>query len=106
MSNRAQASPDSIRDSSLRSKPRLGTIEATKQIIHRYGFRGLYTGFHLHAMRDTVGSGLYFGVYETVKQIAAKTLGPDTSPFGGPMIAGAICSTVPWFCVSILPCIP
>ncbi|KAL4921132.1 mitochondrial carrier [Aspergillus aurantiobrunneus] len=98
VSNRAQASPDAVRDPSLRHKPRLGTIQAIKQIVHRYGFRGLYTGFYLHAMRDTVGSGLYFAVYETVKQVAAKELGPDKSPFGAPMIAGAICSTVPWFC--------
>lgn len=98
VSNRAQASPNAARDPSLRSKGRLNTIEAVRQIVRRYGFRGLYTGFYLHALRDTVGSGLYFGVYETVKQMAAKELGPDTSPFGGPMIAGAICSTVPWLC--------
>lgn len=101
VSNRAQAAPDAVGDPSLRSKPRLGTIEAIRQIVQRYGFRGLYTGFHLHALRDTLGSGLYFGVYETVKQLASKELGPDKSPFGGPMIAGAICSTVPWFCVSL-----
>ncbi|KAF4217923.1 hypothetical protein CNMCM8980_008241 [Aspergillus fumigatiaffinis] len=98
VSHRSQASPDAVRDPSLRNQPRLGTIEAIRQIVRRYGFRGLYTGFHLHAMRDTIGSGLYFSVYETVKQVAAKELGPDKSPFGGPMIAGAICSTVPWFC--------
>lgn len=102
VSNRAQASPNAARDPSLRSKGRLNTIEAVRQIVRRYGFRGLYTGFYLHALRDTVGSGLYFGVYETVKQMAAKELGPDTSPFGGPMIAGAICSTVPWLCVSVM----
>ncbi|KAE8145278.1 mitochondrial carrier [Aspergillus avenaceus] len=96
--NRAQASPDAVNDPSLRNRPRLGTIEAIKQIVQRYGIRGLYTGFRLHALRDTLGSGLYFSVYETVKQLAAKELGPDKSPFGGPMIAGAICSTVPWFC--------
>lgn len=100
VSNRAQASPDAARDPALRNKGRLNTLEAVKQIVRRYGIRGLYTGFTLHALRDTVGSGLYFGVYETVKQLAAKELGPDSSPFGGPMIAGAICSTVPWFCVS------
>jgi hypothetical protein len=102
VSNRAQASPDAVRDLSLRHKPRLGTVQAIRQIVQRYGFRGLYTGFSLHAMRDTVGSGLYFAVYETVKQVAARELGPDKSPFGAPMIAGAICSTVPWFCVSAL----
>jgi hypothetical protein len=93
------AAPDAARDPSLRRKPRLGTIQAIQQIIKRHGFRGLYTGFGLHAMRDTVGSALYFSVYETVKQVAAKELGSDKSPFGAPMIAGAICSTVPWFCV-------
>lgn len=94
------AAPDAVRDPDLRNRPRLNTIEAVKQIIQRYGFRGLYTGFHLHALRDSVGSALYFGVYETVKQITVKKLGPDTSPFGGTMVAGAVCSTVPWFCVS------
>ncbi|THC89863.1 hypothetical protein EYZ11_010676 [Aspergillus tanneri] len=98
VSNRAQASPGAVGDPSLRNKPRLGTIQAIQQIVKRYGFRGLYTGFYLHALRDTLGSGLYFSVYETVKQVAAKELGPDKSPFGAPMIAGAICSTVPWFC--------
>lgn len=98
VSNRSMAAPDAVRDPGLRSRPRLNTIEAVKQIIQRYGFRGLYTGFYLHALRDSVGSALYFGVYETVKQITVKKLGPDTSPFGGTMVAGAVCSTVPWFC--------
>ena len=102
VSNRAQAAPDAARDPSLRNKPRLGTIEAIQQIVKRHGFRGLYTAFGIHALRDTLGSGLYFTTYETVKQMAAKELGKDSSPFGAPMIAGALCSTVPWFCVSDL----
>ena len=100
VSNRAMAAPDAARDHSIRRKPRLGTIEAINQIVKRHGVRGLYTGFRLHAMRDTLGTGLYFSVYETAKQLAAKELGQDKNPFGAPMIAGAICSTVPWFCVS------
>lgn len=102
VSNRAQASPDAVRDPALRRKPRLGTFEAIGQIVRRHGFRGLYTGFRLHMIRDTIGSGLYFSVYETVKQMAAKELGPDRGPLG-PMIAGAICSTVPWFAVRNTP---
>lgn len=100
VANRSQAAPDAAQDSTLRSKPRVGTFEAIGQIINRHGVRGLYTGFHLHMIRDTIGTGLYFGIYETVKQITASQIGQDKSPFGGPMIAGAICSTVPWFCVS------
>ncbi|KAI2824619.1 hypothetical protein CBS115989_576 [Aspergillus niger] len=95
MSHRSQASSNAPNDPSLRNMPRLSTTEAFRQIYKRYGFRGLYTGFHLHALRDTVGTGLYFGVYETVKQIAEKEMGKGT---GAPAIAGAICSTMPWFC--------
>ncbi|EPS28941.1 hypothetical protein PDE_03887 [Penicillium oxalicum 114-2] len=98
VSNRALAAPGAAHDPSLRSKPRIGTVEAAKQIIKRHGFRGLYTGFHLHALRDTVGTAMYFGIYETVKQVAAKEMGTDQSPLGAPAIAGAICSTLPWFC--------
>lgn len=106
VSNRAMAAPDAARDSSLRHKPRLGTIEAINQIVKRHGLRGLYTGFRLHAMRDTLGTGVYFSVYETAKQVAAKELGQDKNPFGAPMIAGAICSTVPWFCVCDMLMLP
>ncbi|KAJ5896441.1 uncharacterized protein N7473_005840 [Penicillium subrubescens] len=98
VSNRAQAAPGAACDPSLRRKPRIGTVEAIQQIIKRHGFRGLYTGFHLHALRDTVGTAMYFGIYETVKQVAAKEIGSDQSPLGAPAIAGAICSTIPWFC--------
>lgn len=51
-------------------------------------------------MRDTIGTGLYFGIYETVKQIITKELGMQQSPFGAPMAAGALCGTIPWILVS------
>lgn len=100
VANRSRASPNAACDPSLRSKPRLGTIEAIRQIVDLHGVRGLYTGFQLHMIRDTIGTGLYFGIYETVKQVAANQIGQEKSFGGGPMIAGAVCSTVPWFCVS------
>lgn len=71
-----------------------------KQIVIRHGIGGLYTAFSLHAMRDMIGTGMYFSVYETVKQLTSKELGQTQAPFAGPMIAGGICSTVPWLCVS------
>lgn len=101
VANRAQAASGG--DTSLRSKPRIGTFEAIRQIVKRRGLLGLYTGFHLHALRDTVGTAMYFGIYETVKKVAAKEMGSEQSTFGAPAIAGAICSTIPWFCVSISP---
>ncbi|KAJ6024407.1 hypothetical protein N7540_005204 [Penicillium herquei] len=98
VANRAQAAPGAAQDASLRRKPRVGTIEAIRKIIKIHGVRGLYTGFHLHVMRDAVGTGLYFSIYESVKEMASKELGEKTSPVGAPAIAGAVCSTLPWFC--------
>lgn len=100
MAHRARASLDAVNDSSLRNVPRIGTIEAFKQIIQRHGIRGLYTGFHLHAMRDTIGTGLYFGVYETAKQLISMYSGSQPSPFGASMVAGALSGSIPWLCVS------
>jgi len=96
VSHRHQANPNAVRDPKLRNARRLGTLQAFRQIIRRHGFLGLYTGYHLHAMRDTIGTGLYFGIYETVKQIVTKELGRQQSPFGAPMAAGALCGTIPW----------
>jgi hypothetical protein len=102
MANRSQASASGVKDPTLRNMPRIGTIEAIKQIISRHGFRGLYTGYHLHAIRDTIGTGLYFGIYETAKQTIAAFSGREQnqSPFGPPMAAGALSGTIPWICVS------
>jgi hypothetical protein len=93
------AAPNAARDHTLRHKPRLGTIAAIQQIIKRHGVRGLYTGFRLHAMRDTIGTGMYFAIYDTVKQTAERQLGWNKNDLGTTMLAGVICSTVPWFCV-------
>ncbi|OQD85464.1 hypothetical protein PENANT_c010G03717 [Penicillium antarcticum] len=96
VSNRAMAAPDAARDHTLRHKPRLGTIAAIQQIVKRHGVRGLYTGFRLHAMRDTIGTGMYFAIYDTVKQTAERQLGWNKNDLGSTMLAGVICSTVPW----------
>jgi hypothetical protein len=81
-------------------------MEAIQQIIARHGYRGLYTGVGLHAVRDTIGTGLYFGIYETAKQLISTFLGDNQSPFGAPMAAGALSGVIPWICVSLLayPC--
>ena len=82
--------------------PRIGTIEAIQQIIARHGFRGLYTGVSLHAVRDTIGTGLYFGIYETAKQLITTFMGDKQSTFGAHMAAGALSGVIPWICVSRL----
>ncbi|KMU87260.1 hypothetical protein CIHG_04705 [Coccidioides immitis H538.4] len=101
MANRAQAqaSAGKIPDKSpLRDVKRLTTSEAIKQIISRHGIRGLYTGVQLHALRDTIGTGMYFAIYETTKQLISTYQGDHGSPFGAPMVAGALCGVIPWIC--------
>ena len=73
------------------------TIEACRQIIQRKGILGMYTGFQLHLVRDVVGSGIYFGVYEATKQ--ALTTYNEASKANTPAavgIAGLLCGTMSW----------
>jgi len=99
MANRSHATTGAAdKYASLRGVPRLGTMEAIQQIIARHGYRGLYTGIGLHAVRDTIGTGLYFGIYETAKQLISTFMGDNQSPFGAPMAAGALSGVIPWIC--------
>ncbi|GAA5965222.1 hypothetical protein JCM3765_006360 [Sporobolomyces pararoseus] len=41
-----------------------GTIRGFLDLYKAGGIRGLYTGFRLHALRDTLGTGFYFGMYD------------------------------------------
>ncbi|GAA6020069.1 hypothetical protein JCM11491_006383 [Sporobolomyces phaffii] len=41
-----------------------GTIRGFLDLYRAGGIRGLYTGFRLHALRDTLGTGFYFGMYD------------------------------------------
>ncbi|WEW55532.1 hypothetical protein PRK78_000963 [Emydomyces testavorans] len=97
MANRAQASPGAaLKNSPLRHAKRLTTVQAIKQIVSRHGIGGLYTGVRLHALRDTIGTGMYFAIYETTKQLISTYQGDYGSPFGASMAAGALCGLVPW----------
>lgn len=42
-------------------------LDVTKSIIKYEGVSGLYSGFRYHILRDSCSSGLFYGIYETVK---------------------------------------
>lgn len=87
--------------STVKNAGRVSTLQATSQIIKERGVLGLYTGFHLHFYRDVLGTGLYFGIYETLKQSINSAYGADkVNAPGAVMFAGAACGVLSWTMVS------
>ena len=79
---------------------RIGTLEAVKQIVQRRGVLGLYTGFQLHLARDTIGTGVFFGVYEGTKMAITAYRGGELNSGAAIGIAGALCGMMSWCLVS------
>jgi hypothetical protein len=76
---------------------RVSSWESTRRIIARKGPLGLWTGFRLHMVRDTLGSAIYFGIYETTKQSLNSYYGAETANTAGAIaMAGAICGVGAW----------
>ncbi|KAG0231205.1 hypothetical protein BGW41_002233 [Actinomortierella wolfii] len=91
--------------------------KTVKEIVKRRGIFGLYKGAHLQIARDTLGTGVYFASYETVKRLVTQTMQRVRSPTGnetttpsaaagaagpGPMIhffAGGFCGVFSWMVV-------
>jgi hypothetical protein len=98
----ASAQADYSNSTSASTKPlknsgRVSSWESTRRIIARQGPLGLWTGFGLHLKRDTIGSGIYFGVYETTKQSLNSYYGAEKANSAGAIaMAGAICGVGAW----------
>ncbi|KAB8596093.1 hypothetical protein FH972_025802 [Carpinus fangiana] len=76
-----------------------GTLGTARFIMKQRGFRGLYSGFHLHLIRDTIGTAIYFMTYESSKQVLANARGNSpTSPLAV-VLAGGLCGLVSWACI-------
>ncbi|RCI03409.1 hypothetical protein CU098_005896 [Rhizopus stolonifer] len=72
---------------------------SAREILKKKGVFGLYSGFGLHLTRDTIGTSVYFGGYETTKYILngnrdASSAGPLTQ-----FLAGGICGIMCWIVV-------
>lgn len=83
--------------SGLKNNGRVSSWDCMKRIIARKGLLGLWTGFNLHLVRDVIGSGIYFGVYETTKQSLNSYYGAEKANSAGAVaMAGAICGIGAW----------
>ncbi|KAF2490689.1 mitochondrial carrier [Lophium mytilinum] len=93
----AQKKTSSSLDEPLkRSYQNLNTLETARKVIHDRGFRGLYSGFHLHLLRDSIGTGVYFMAYESAKQYLANARGNSPTTPTAVVIAGGLCGLVSW----------
>ncbi|KAF2635874.1 mitochondrial carrier [Massarina eburnea CBS 473.64] len=82
-----------------KSYQNLGTFRTAQNLVRHRGWMGLYSGFHLHLMRDTIGTGIYFITYESIKQLLANARGSSpTSPLAV-VTAGGMCGLVSWACI-------
>jgi len=74
-----------------------GTFKTAKNIVKYRGIMGLYSGFNLHLLRDTLGTAIYFMTYESSKQLLTTYRGDrsPTNPFAV-VIAGGLCGVASW----------
>jgi len=100
----AQLAGKMARDAQPLNKPfaaldvKSGAWRTARRLFRERGFQGLYCGFKLHLLRDTIGTSIYFMTYESAKQIIGNGRGNSpTSPLAV-MTAGGMCGVVSWAC--------
>ncbi|PVV00956.1 hypothetical protein BB560_004643, partial [Smittium megazygosporum] len=78
---------------------RFRNLNSIKSIIRSHGPLGLYSGISINLLRDFLGSGIYFGTYETSKLLLKRVMkSNDSSPITH-MIAGGICGVFAWIVI-------
>ncbi|KAI4723014.1 hypothetical protein E4T48_00601 [Aureobasidium sp. EXF-10727] len=80
---------------------RTGAFRTAQQLVRERGIRGLYCGYRLHLVRDTIGTAIYFGTYETVKQILSNGRGNEPAEPAAVALAGGTCGIVSWVLVGL-----
>lgn len=55
-----------------------------------------------YAVRDTIGTALYFTTYESAKQFIANARGNEPTSPSAVIVAGGLCGLVSWACVSLI----
>ena len=74
------------------------TLATFRQILHHEGFRGLYTGYKYHFLRDSISSGVYYSIYESLKWAMNSIY--DSYQIGSPQIsillAGGFSGILSW----------
>jgi len=95
--NKSSISEPTYRTATAASYQNKGTFKTAKNIIKHRGIAGLYSGFNLHLLRDTLGTAIYFMTYESSKQLMTTYTGDrsPTNPFAV-VVAGGFCGIASW----------
>jgi len=78
----------------------LGTYQIAKRLISHSGIKSLYAGYRYQFFRDAIGSGIYFGVYDSIKSGVSLYLfdTPQAHPISI-AIAGGLSGGASWIFV-------
>ncbi|KAN0066481.1 hypothetical protein ACQY0O_000575 [Thecaphora frezii] len=88
--------------------PQSGFAAASNIFTNHGGPKGFYMGFPLHMMRDTMGTALYFGFYDTIRSLVSRhstgdqTTGPQLFGMPGPVVSflsGSAAGIASWLIV-------
>nr|XP_023907949.1 uncharacterized mitochondrial carrier C29A3.11c-like [Quercus suber]POF16500.1 putative mitochondrial carrier c29a3.11c [Quercus suber] len=77
-----------------------GAWATARRLYAQRGVTGLYAGYRLHLLRDTVGTAIYFGIYESIKQMMANGRGNEPASPLAVLVAGGMCGITSWALVS------
>lgn len=94
-----KSSSKDISNSAAAIKP-LGTTQIVKQLVKKSGWMSLYSGFRYMIIRDGIGSGVYFGVYDSIRSAVSLLLfnSPEPHPVSV-AIAGGLSGAFSWVVV-------
>lgn len=71
--------------------------KSAKQIVDRKGIFGLWSRVGCHSARDALGTGIYFGSYESAKRLLSKD-GSNSGPLVH-FMSGGLCGMLSWLFV-------
>ena len=74
-----------------------------KRLVRDRGIFGLYAGFRLHLLRDSLGTSIYFMTYESVKQLTSNARGKEPANPAAVAFAGGFSGVVSWSAVRRSP---
>ncbi|KAJ1918140.1 hypothetical protein H4219_002781 [Mycoemilia scoparia] len=77
----------------------LTNMQAFREIVRLRGVYGLYSGLRLHVARDSFGTAVYFGAYDTIKETLRRANSDGKSNTLSHLLAGGTCGVLSWLVV-------